>query len=159
MCTLMLKPPFPSPNQHVQLYPRNLLSGPLTFTPTPQQSQTKIITLKPPPPSIFIISMNDTISSQTDPHQNPGPPSRVSAVTIHIQSNLKACRNLSCVPSMPISFTTLSYGQALFASCLDYHISLLFSLPLAFIFVVKCYFFLKNLTCITFFRGSLMTRL
>lgn len=60
---------------------------------------------------------------------------------------------------MPISSTTLSYGLASFASCLDYHISLLVSLSLAFIFAVKCYFFLKNLTCIIFFRGSLMTRI
>lgn len=77
--------------------------------------------------------------------------------TIHMQLNLEAFRNLTCVLPMPVSSATLPYKQASFASCLDQLISLLVSLPLAFIFIVNCYFFFKNMTCITFFRGSLTT--
>lgn len=59
----------------------------------------------------------------------------------------------------PISSATLPYRRASFASRLYQLISLLVSLPLAFAFVVKHYFFFKNMTCIAFFRGSLTTRI
>ena len=40
ICTLASKPRSLPPSQCVQLFPRNLLSGPLTCTLTPQKSQT-----------------------------------------------------------------------------------------------------------------------
>ena len=103
--------------------------------------------------------MNDTpIYPHTGPHQNPGNHlESLLCLTVHIQPNLEAFMCFSRALPMPVSSATLPYGRASFASCLDYHISLLVFLMLAFT-VVKCYFFLKNLTCIPLFRASLRTR-
>lgn len=65
MCTLVPKPLSPSPNQHVQLFTRNVLSVPLTCAPIPQITDWNHCHLPSP---IFIVSMNDTpIYSHTGP--------------------------------------------------------------------------------------------
>lgn len=54
----------------------------LSHVPKHPQSQTEITTLKPIPSPIFIVSMNDTpIYPHTGPHQNPGNPSRIPALS------------------------------------------------------------------------------
>lgn len=77
--------------------------------------------------------MNDTpVYPHTGPHQNPGNHlESLLCVTVHIQPNLEAFMCFSRALPMPVSSATLPYGQASFASCLDYHISLLVSLMLA----------------------------
>lgn len=101
------------------------------------------------PPSTHILSIH---------LENLWHPSRVPALSIHIQLNLEVFRYLSCAAPMPISSASLPYGQASFTSCLDDYISLLVSLPLAFTFVITYYFLLKILICKSFFRDSLRTR-
>lgn len=99
MCTCVPKPHSPSPNEHVQLFTRNLLSGPITCTHIAPKSQVEISSLKTSP--IFIVSVGDTIYSHTGPYQNPGCPSRTPGLIIHVQLNSEGCRNPTCVSPMP----------------------------------------------------------
>lgn len=97
--------------------------------------------------------------SHTGPHQSPGHPARTPALSDYPHSAKLGGLQVSLTCSRHVTVLChTALWKASFISCLDYHIDLLVSLPLAFTFVVKCCFFLKNITCIPFFRGSLRTR-